>query len=406
MRLSRAELPEIDLTLNQPVRPGLLSCFALFWLLAMAGCAPDHSLPTTADTQEDMAGFSEGSGYTPASQPLSVPVVETLQHAHDPIEVVLLTPAGNGPFPTVLFLPGLGEHAGAAPLWRETWAGAGFAVISVQPDRIAGALRGLARSDEHGDRRDIGRPYFAPGRLEGRLGLLAWTLEEIQRRVTVPGSSFARVDLARLAVAGYELGAQSAAALAGESVRAAIPVLASCTLRASLLLSPFVDLAAGGLNKRFQGIRAPLLVITGSEDVDPYGMSSPSLRPAVWQYAAPGGKYLLNLDRGGRRLLSGNLAAVEEEGDGGDWTDAPETGFSSGSARGGAGLDPRGRYGEGGGPAPGFMHRRPDPRQQAAIRLISTAFLNMTLKSEADARAWLDNDAQRWLGRSAALRRR
>jgi len=105
-------------------------------------------------------------------------------------------------------------------------------------------------------------------------------------------------------------------------------------------------------------------------------------------------------------LLSGNLAAVEEEGDGGDWTDAPEAGFSSGSARGGAGLAPKGRFGEGGGPAAGFMHRRPDPRQQAAIRLISTAFPSMTLKSEADARAWLANDDQRWLGQSAALRRR
>lgn len=105
-------------------------------------------------------------------------------------------------------------------------------------------------------------------------------------------------------------------------------------------------------------------------------------------------------------MLSGNLAAVEEEGDGGDWTDAPEAGFSSGSARGGAGLAPKGRFGEGGGPAAGFMHRRPDPRQQAAIRLISTAFPSMTLKSEADARAWLANDDQRWLGQSAALRRR
>jgi len=46
--------------------------------------------------------------------------------------------------------------------------------------------------------------------------------------------------------------------------------------------------------------------VTGSEDDDPYGISSPYVRTAIWEYAPSGNKYLLLLNKGGHQLLAGS----------------------------------------------------------------------------------------------------
>jgi hypothetical protein len=38
-----------------------------------------------------------------------------------------------------------------------------------------------------------------------------------------------------------------------------------------------------------------LLIVTGSEDDDSYGISSPYVRTAIWEYAPPGNNFLLQL---------------------------------------------------------------------------------------------------------------
>ena len=75
---------------------------------------------------------------------------------------------------------------------------------------------------------------------------------------------------------------------------------------AAILLSPSVDMARGSLTTRDKNISIPLLVVTGSEDDDPYGISSPYVRTAIWEYAPPDNKYLLLLNKGGHQLLAGS----------------------------------------------------------------------------------------------------
>jgi len=51
----------------------------------------------------------------------------------EPIEVTLLRPPGSGPYPLVLYPPGLGESSNAGIAWRQAWAQAGYAVLAYQP---------------------------------------------------------------------------------------------------------------------------------------------------------------------------------------------------------------------------------------------------------------------------------
>ena len=106
-------------------------------------------------------------------------------------------------------------------------------------------------------------------------------------------------------LAGYDLGAQTVAALLGEQSEGLKGVALPVQPLAAIVISPSVNLAKGHVNTRFQTISAPLLVITGVDDNDPYAIGAGSTRQLLWQYCAPGNKYLLLLDRTGHSFFSG-----------------------------------------------------------------------------------------------------
>lgn len=361
-------------------------------LLATAGCAMGPPKPSPAEVRERMERFSMNGGYAPAHRFAIASVRETWPHRQSKLDVSFLVPEGSGSYPLVVYLPGLGEDAMAAPLWREAWASAGYAVFTVQPVREADALKGLGplRPD---DRHAIGRGHFSTRSLETRLDAVAFALDGLRQRTNNPGSPYAKADLNRLAVAGYDLGAQTAAALAGEMVKAPMPDWHGLGFRAAILLSPFADLAAGALISRYKTMDLPMLAITGSEDDDPYGITSASLRTVPWHNAPPGGKYLLSFEGGGHGVLAG--AALEKDGGEPQAGEMPDDMPMGGPPPGGMGR-PSG--------APG---KRPsDFRHLAAVRVVSTAFLDMAVKDDAGARQWLSREAGRWLGQSAKLQAR
>jgi len=335
-----------------------------------------------------MEAFAAAGGYEPRLRFAFRAIREGWRCGAARLQVGMLLPDGTGPYPVVVYLPGLGEGVDAAPLWQEAWARAGYAVVALQPEAAAQALRGLGR----GGRRDlagIGRSQFSRKALERRLDQLSWCLAELLERVRRRQPPFAALDLTKVAVAGFDLGAQATAALAGEVALARPSDWNGIRLRSAIVLSPLVDLALGKLNSRFKSIRLPLLAVTGEEDRDPWGISSPSLRPAIWQQGPPGDQYLLLLPAASHRDLGGALAVEEPaEGDGADWLpQGPE-----GGRRRSAPLEWEAR------PRPA------DGREQAAIRSVTTAFLDATVKGDAHARRWLQQAAPGWLGPVGVLK--
>jgi len=406
---------------------------------AVGACAsrPDPSEQAEAEARR----FAE-RGYHPER---NLPVTHRDAHIGDDgtgIDLSLDCPATPGRYPLVIYLPGLGETSRAAPLWRTTWAQAGYAVLGIQrqadgpqvwssPDARRGAFDQLARS------------RFGSAQLAERSEAVRSTLEAIRQRAAAEGKDggmYACVDTSRIAVVGFELGAQTALALAGERYReargpargdSAAETREPATLpglTAVAVFSPHVNMAAGGLSERYRDILAPALVVTGDADEDRYGLGiTPTVRQAPFRYMPEGNKFQLVLNAGNYTLLNGADAPKREEGQGGGRGRPGGDGGSgggfggSGGGMGGPGGGMGGGSGGfggmgGGGPGGGMggggeMSRGGRPggegpggagggdrqRPVIAVQAISTAFLDATLRQDSIAGEWLARNGVRWV---------
>jgi dienelactone hydrolase len=339
------------------------------------------------------------------------PYRETWLRGDDEVTVSLLVPRGGPPSPLILYLPGLGESAEAGELWRRAWAQAGYAVASVQTAR-GGALWSSA-AGRSGDFARVAREQFDEKALSARLGCVDFVLNNIVRRAAAMDGVFGRIDTGRVAVAGFDLGAQTALVLAGEKHPGIDPLAAMPSLRAIIALSPHARIS-GGFAERFGDIRLPVLSITGTEDADPYGLvNTPHTRQAPFKFMPPGSKYMLVLDDGTHQMLSGTSRPMSAE------TDMPDSRRSGGMPGGGGRMGgPGGGMGgpggmggmRGGGPSGGpsgmGMPRRAGggaQRQTVIVERVSLAFLDAFVKEDPVAAEWLARDAVRWIDQVAIL---
>jgi predicted dienelactone hydrolase len=386
-------------------------------LLITASAVPRRVLGEERDAE--LARFAS-RGYEAAATTTTVANRDVWKHGNDEIMIELLLPSNVAQAPLVIYLPGLGEPVEAGDKWRNGWAQAGYAVASMQ---IAGSAALWSTSaGRNGDFKRAANEQFAVKSLNTRLERLNFVLREIAHRVQAGDATYGRIDTARVAVAGFDLGAQTALAVAGEKHpgMSDLPVMPG--LRAAIALSPQAILARGGFVERFGTIHLPTLTVTGTEDGDPYGLvDSPHTRQAPFNYMPRGDKYLLVMEDGTHQLLAGAGHPVALQGE--DANGAPEE-FLPGGGRGGppGGMGrsnfgggpggtggPGGRGGPGGEDGPGSMGRPPPDRsafqrfaakallrQIVIIERISVAFLDATVKDDPVAREWLARDATRW----------
>jgi len=302
------------------------------------------------------------------------------------LPLALTLPSQGQALPLVVYLPGLGESEQAGALWRQAWARAGYAVLSVQPldeDALAWGSE-LARAAEF---RTLARERHAAS--AARLARLDALLQEARRRAAAGDPDCARLDFDRMAIAGYDLGAQSALLLAPQ-------------FRASILLSPLVAPGEEGA-ARYAGIQVPVLSITARQDLDPSGfVASAEARQLPFRLMPAGAKYLLLLDGANHARLAGHseeeLDALAQD------RSAARAGSNTGNGRrgrGGSGNLPRGAE-----PTPMLPSARGLPLREShgkaefdvLIAGTTVAFLDAHLRERPAARQWLQAQAQAWLG--------
>lgn len=411
------------------VRLGLQLCLLAGLGAGLAGCAGPQR-PQAAQREQQQARAqtlaTAEHAYRPgASQTSQLSVQWWMVDGHRQ-PVALTLPAQGQALPVVLYLPGLGETEQAGAVWRQAWARAGYAVLSVQAlDEDAGAWTSeLARAAEF---QRLAQQRSAA--LPQRLARLAAVLAEARSRAAAGDPACARLDFRHLAVAGYDLGAQAAMALAGEREPGTAPAGLGAEVRAVVLLSPMVG-PGQDRAERFAGIAPPVLSITGSQDGDPTNwVRSPELRRHPFDWMPEGDKALLVLDGVSHLRLAGMLVEPRDAPGGnarGAGTEHARRGEGRGSARGGAGGEGGGGgapgggsggkgRGKGGGEAAAGGNPNasndavlaardgtPAPRHgkaehDLAIASVSTAFLDAHLRGQAAARRWLSDDAPTWL---------
>lgn len=338
-------------------------------------------------------------------------------------DVALTVPAKPGPFPLVIYLPALGETRSAGETWRTFWAQSGYAVLSLQPlaDDALAWSSALARK---GDFALLARQRYSPKVMADRLDALQSALSELNRRHSSGEAPLDKIDLSRVAIAGYDVGAYTAMAIAGESIRGVAGPVLPFPIRAVIALSPYSDFSGAPFDERYAGIHGPVLSITSDNDTDTLGLvTSPAIRRAPFETMPGGSKYLLTMsgiphagmsgggpksDAGRAGTPPGQSESGPNPGAGDRSQDRASRGGHRRAGASGSGVVDAGRSG-GARPAR-FRDAGLSPTSlaigEAAIQGVTTAFLDAYVKEDAIAREWLDRNASRWLRDRGEIKRK
>ncbi|KAB0495382.1 alpha/beta hydrolase [Pseudomonas vancouverensis] len=350
----------------------------------ISGCAgdpPDPRIKFTERVNERLA-----TAYQPTHNE-TAGWDATWQLDQQAVGVTWLAPATHARLPLIIYLPGLGESSSGGMVWRKAWAQAGYAVLSVQGHAYDQSIFS-SRQALDGDFRGLASSDYSAAALRDRLSTLQAVLTEVRTRAAKGDAQLAAIDWNQVVVAGFDVGAQTAEALAG----ALEPDVVSGVViepEALLLLSPYVE--AGARRETFARISVPVLSVTGEADEDPFNwVSSYRQRQMLGESVKEAGSIQLELDNATHKTLSGTdlLHRPMKKADKGD--------DASGSASKGKGhkhgaKSAGGFHGPTGEPAP-------DPKQVAAIQAIAVAFLDSRIKHDSAATQWLQKDAPGWLG--------
>jgi len=336
-------------------------------------------------------------------------------------DISLTVPAKLGPFPLVIYLPALGETRSAGEAWRAAWAQSGYAVMSVQPlvddARVWGSS--TARS---GDFALLARERYSARVMSDRIAALQLALNELSRRHARREAPLEKIDLSRVAVAGFDMGAYMAMAIAGESIRGVAGPVLPFPVKAVIALSPYADFAGAPFSERYAGMHGPILSVTSDNDTDVLGLvTSPSIRKAPFETMSGGSKYLLTLSGLPHAGLSGGGMPPTAGETGGPPSRAERSDGSADRGRDGGGRSANRKGGPGGsgstdggrkaGDRPGmFRDAVYSPTSlaigEAAIQGVTTAFLDAYVKDDSIAREWLDKGASRWLRDRGEIKRK
>lgn len=395
--------------LNRTAAKAAALAAALGAAVALSACGGGPPKARVEDQQREAAFAARG--YAPAGEAVTVqPFLWRMRG--DDVHLSLATPAGPapGPRPVVLYLPGLGEAETAGLRWRRTWAAAGYAVLSLQPldDDATAWSSELARSAEF---TELGRRHYAEAQLRRRVARLDELLAEAQRLGRAGESPWRGLDWSRTVVAGYELGAQMAMALAGErQADGLVLALKSVQPVAAIVISPQVFVAPDPARDaaRYGSVSIPVLGLTGPDDSDVLGLVRDlRWRPGPFAAMPAGLGWLLDANEVRHAAFGGNEPRPED-------TEREEKRIRDSEARAQAqaqaqeqvrrayrGIPMRMA------PVPAVPDYRQLHQQQLGViasRQVSVAFLDVQLKRSEAARAWLAGPAQAWIGQIGTLR--
>ncbi len=373
-------------------------------LTLLAGCST-HSQPKT-----DTAAVKQfaGRGYLADDQYGIATSFATWAIGQHSFDVALTVPVKPGMAPLVIYLPALGETRSSGEAWRTAWARSGYAVLSVQP-LAEDARAWSSAAARSGDFAVLARNRYAAKAMAARFDALIEVLAEVARRRQWQEAPFDRIDVSHVAIAGFDLGAYTAMAVAGEKVGGSVMPKLPLPVAAVIALSPYADFSGAAFDVRYTDIIGPVLCVTGDADADALGLvTSPSVRKAPFQYMPAGDKFLLTMADIRHATLSGG-AVADEAGEAGHDAAGQGDGASQDSGR-------RGRKGNRMGGDAGAAGRRGEIGGRAsptslamgvaAIQAVTTAFLDAYVRKDPIAREWLAKDAPRWLEDRGEIKKR
>lgn len=266
------------------------------------------------------------------------------------LPLLVYLPPGKGPDPVVLFSHGLGGSRYGSSFLGKHWAARGYVVVYLQHP---GSDASVWQDEKAGRRLAAMKSAASAENFRLRVQDVPRVLDELTAWNRAPAHPLAgRLDLSRVGMAGHSFGAVTTQAVGGQRFPLMGAKWADPRIRAALPMSPSAP-RAGDVDKAFEQVKIPWMLMTGTEDSSRIVNLTVEERLAVYPALPPGGKYELVL-HGARHSA---------------FTDRPLPG-----ERGG---------------------RNPDHHR--FILALSTAFWDTYLKEDPAARKWLDGTGPRGL---------
>lgn len=275
--------------------------------------------------------------------------------------------------------------------------------------------RGAAR---RGDFAALARGRYSEEAATARLKALAALFAELQRGHASDESLLRRLDLSRVAIAGFDIGAYTSMLVAGETPKGnAERVRQPVSVAAIIALSPYADFSGSSFSTRYRSIAVPVLSVSGDADTDAASIvPSPFVRKAPFEYMPSHDAYLLWLANATHAVFSGSVlsgAGEPAEKGAGFSSDSqgPRKDGSRSEARrsgkGRSGIPGRGEGNMGNGGRGGTAASPTDRAMSVSLAQgVTTAFLDAYLKHDPFALEWLKKDARRWIGDRGELKRK
>jgi dienelactone hydrolase len=393
----------------------ILMALACASLLACAGAPKQPELDPAKVQQFQSRGY-------PARHQYEVTEASDLRVVHGQVmRLVWLRPQVPGPHPLVVYMPGAGQDAKAFASWRQALAEAGYVVLSWQPlpddDRLP-----YTPGEQRGDLKPWASQRFASDLMQRRAQLLGQLMAELPKAQASGDVLLKGVDLAHVALAGYELGAYTTMLMAGEQLPGVNDV-PQVSFQAYVVISPFASFEQGRFDTRYKDVKGPMLTITSEADTDPFKMVAAAyLRTAPFGGMPAGDKVMLMMHQADHGSLGGREgldAIMADEGEGppggagpgkgsggrsgggspgGGMPSGGGPGGGMGGGQGGPGGGPGGDSGAGGGMKAGAgVSPTMRAMQQVALGVSSVAFLDAYLQADPLARNWMGAQAIKWL---------
>jgi predicted dienelactone hydrolase len=229
------------------------------------------------------------------------------------LPVHLVIPAAPGPHPLIVFSHGAG---GSGQYYRGlmgAWAQRGYVVIGpTHADSIA-----LMTPQQRRKLRARDVVLDAVTDVQGwqerarDVSFILDALDELEKRVPELAST---IDRDRIGVAGHSYGAMTTAILAGATIRTKpggeLQSLADPRVKAAIVLSGQGEGQMGFVAGSWDGLKVPLMVMTGSNDRGARGQE-PRWRKAPFDGSPPGEKYWVFIDTATHMSFSGRGGDAE-----------------------------------------------------------------------------------------------
>lgn len=218
--------------------------------------------------------------------------------------------AGKGPFPVVLVSHGLGRSREDCAYLGVHWASRGYVAVYVEHVGSDEAVwKGKGQPKKH-----LKEAYENPATMRNRPLDMRFALDQLEQLKHDSNTLAMRMDLTRVGAAGYDLGAETVLALAGQVLPNGL-ILADHRICAVVAMSPPVPLGQVPLEVAYKDIHVPCLYMTGSEDDGVIGATKAYQRRWPFDNTFGADQYLTIFYGGDHMIYAGHIRQRETDKD-------------------------------------------------------------------------------------------